>query len=129
MSEGPFRPHRVAMVAACPYPVPQGSQVLLRDTALALHDRGHDVHLVVYGYGIGENHTGLPIHRCRHVPGARKTAAGPSLAKPVLDVALAATLRRVVRTHHLDVVHAHNYEGLLVALAAHTRPIVYQLRG
>ena len=45
---------RVAMVSACPYPVPQGSQVFLRETALTLLNLGHEVHLVVYGYGVGE---------------------------------------------------------------------------
>lgn len=116
---------RVAMVGACPYPVPQGSQVYLRDTALALAGRGHEVHLVVYGYGRGEDASGLQIHRCAHIPGARRTAAGPSLAKPLLDYALLRALMRVVRDHQIDVVCAHNYEALLVALAAKRRPVVY----
>lgn len=116
---------RIAMVGACPYPVPQGSQVFLRDTALTLHAAGHDVHLVVYGYGLGADHSGLKIHRCRRLPGDTKTSAGPSLSKPFLDLALTLTLRRVVREHRIDVVHAHNYEALLVALLAGKRPIVY----
>ena len=113
------------MVGACPYPVPQGSQVYLRDTALALRHLGHEPHLVVYGYGLGEDLSGLEVHRGATIPGARKTAAGPSWAKPFLDVALAFALRRVVREQRIDVVDAHNYEALLVALAARTRPIVY----
>lgn len=117
---------RIAIVGACPYPVPQGSQVFLRDTALALHDRGHDVHLVVYGYGDGADESGLRIHRSAHVAGGHHTKAGPTLAKPLLDLALAATLRRVVKSERIDVVQAHNYEGLLVALAARARPVVYQ---
>jgi len=116
---------RIVMVGACPYPVPQGSQVLLRDTALALYDRGHDMHLVVYGYGIGRDTSELKVHRSICPPGLRNTAAGPSLIKPWLDLAMVYTLRRVVRRHKIDVVFAHNYEALLVALAAGTRPIVY----
>ena len=116
---------RLAFVGACPYPVPQGSQVLLRDTALAMKARGHDVHLVVYGHGLGEDTSGLTIHRCRRLPGDTRTDAGPSWVKPFLDLALAATLRRVVVEQHIDVVHVHNYEALLVALLARTRPIVY----
>ncbi|MFP4502558.1 MAG: glycosyltransferase family 4 protein, partial [Candidatus Hydrogenedentota bacterium] len=54
-----------------------------------------------------------------------RTAAGPSFAKPLLDLALVARLRRIVREHRIDVVHAHNYEALLVALLAGKRPIVY----
>ncbi|HRK32950.1 MAG TPA: glycosyltransferase family 4 protein [Candidatus Hydrogenedentes bacterium] len=117
---------RVAIAGACPYPVPQGSQVLLRDTALALHDRGHDVHLVVYGYGEGVDESGLRIHRSAHVAGGHHTKAGPTLAKPFLDLALVSKLRNVVRAERIDVVQAHNYEGLLVALAARVAPVVYQ---
>lgn len=116
---------RVAMIAACPYPVPQGSQVLLRDTARVLHEAGHEVHLVVYAHGVGEAGDEFTVHRCQAVPGYRKTAAGPSLAKPLADMLLARTLRRVVRAERIEVVHAHNYEGLLVALAARCRPLVY----
>lgn len=116
---------RIAMVGACPYPVPQGSQVLLRNTAQALHERGHDIHLVVYGHGASEATDAFPVHRAWRVPGASKTAPGPSWGKPLLDAALVAALRRVVKRHQIDIVHAHNYEGLLVALAAGKRPIVY----
>lgn len=116
---------RIAMVAACPYPVPQGSQVLLRDTARALHEAGHEVHVVVYGHGIGEADAEFIVHRCPRLPGYRKTSAGPSLMKPLLDAFLVKTLRRMVREHNIEVVHAHNYEGLMVALAARVRPLVY----
>ena len=117
--------YRIAMVGACPYPVPQGSQVYLRDTALGLRARGHDVRLVVYYHGIGDDTSGLSIHRSARIPGARRTAAGPSPMKPLLDLALVAALRRVVREQRIEVVHAHNYEALVVALAARKRPIVY----
>lgn len=117
--------YRVAMVAASPFPVSQGSQVLVRQTAELLRDRGHDVHLVVYGYGIGEAPSGISLHRAANPPGARKTLAGPSWAKPLQDAAMVAVLRRVTRMHAIDIVHAHNYEGLLVALMAGTRPVVY----
>jgi glycosyltransferase involved in cell wall biosynthesis len=113
------------MVGACPYPVPQGSQVLLRHTALALRDRGHIVHLVVYGYGAGPEDPGLRVHRCLRIPGMRRTEAGPSFAKPLADAALVQTLRRVIREENIQLVHAHNYEGLMVALAARRRPVVY----
>lgn len=120
---------RIAMVGACPYPVPQGSQVLLRNTALALASRGHDVELVVYSHGIGEDNSGLTVHRCGGAPswfpGARKTDAGPSFAKSILDIMLAKTLSRVVNERDIDVVCAHNYEALAVALMCRRRPIVY----
>ncbi|MBX7258461.1 MAG: glycosyltransferase family 4 protein [Candidatus Hydrogenedentes bacterium] len=117
---------RIAVVGACPFPVPQGSQVFLKDTALTLQSHGYEVHLVVYGYGESEEDFGLQVHRSTRVPGARRTQAGPSLHKPLLDLLLVRTLRRVMRRHSIDVVLAHNYEGLLVALAARARAIVYQ---
>jgi glycosyltransferase involved in cell wall biosynthesis len=116
---------RIALVGACPFPVPQGSQVFLRDNALALQARGHEVHLVVYAYGDGPDTSGLTLHRCRPIPGEGRTAAGPSLAKPFQDLALALKLRQVVRRHQIDAVIAHNYEALLVGLAAGTRPLIY----
>jgi glycosyltransferase involved in cell wall biosynthesis len=116
---------RIAMVGACPYPVPQGSQVFLRENALALQSKGHEVHLVVYGHGIGEDTTGLTIHRCRRLPWDARISAGPSLIKPFLDFALLMTLRRVIHEQRIDLVCAHNYEALLIALAAGKKPILY----
>lgn len=118
--------YRIAMVAACPYPAPQGSQVLLQGTAVALRDRGHEVHLVVYGHGSGTDDSGLKVHRSIRFSGVARIAAGPYPTKPLLDLALVNTLRHVLRTQTFDVIHAHNYEGLLVSLMARARlPIVY----
>lgn len=105
--------------------MPQGSQIYLRNTALALRDAGHAVHLVTYGYGVGDDPSGLPLHRAANLFGARRTAAGPSIAKPLQDALLVHALRRIVREQRIDVVNAHNYEALAVALAAGKRPIVY----
>jgi glycosyltransferase involved in cell wall biosynthesis len=98
----------------------------LKDTALALQSHGYEVHLVVYGYGEGTEDYGLQVHRSTRVPGARRTKAGPSFHKPLLDLLLARTLRKVIARHSIDIVLAHNYEGLLVSLAARARAIVYQ---
>ncbi len=117
--------YRIAMVGACPYPVPQGSQVYLKDTALALKRYGHEVRLVVYGHAFGPDSGGLTLHRGVRLPLVNRTAAGPSLVKPLLDLDLVFTLRCVVRNERIEIVHTHNYEALLVALAAGCRPIVY----
>lgn len=116
---------KIAMAGACPYPVPQGSQVFMRNTAQCLKALGHEVHLVVYGYGVGADHSGLRIHRAARVPFAAKTSAGPSFAKPFQDLTLTAKLRHVVQRHHIQVVCAHNYEALLAALLVRKRPILY----
>ena len=113
------------MVGACPYPVPQGSQVLMRDTALCVQKRGHEVCLVVYGFGEGEDTSGLPVYRCGKVPWTTRMAAGPSFAKPLLDAMLVVTLRRVIQERKIDLIHAHNMEGLLVGLSAGKCPVIY----
>lgn len=117
--------YRIAIVAACPYPVPQGSQVLIRDTARLLRDRGHDVQLFTYAHGLGECPAGLNVRRSQAVGGARRTKAGPSLAKPLQDYRLLQALKGALRREPFDCVYAHNYEGLAVALAAGQRPIIY----
>lgn len=116
---------RIAMVGACPYPAPQGSQVFMRNTAQCLQSAGHEVHLVVYGYGIGTDHSDLRIHRAPRIPFANKTAPGPSIAKPLQDITLTWKLRRVIEKHHIQLVCAHNYEALFAALLARKHPIIY----
>ena len=113
------------MVGACPFPAPQGSQVLIADTARALVSAGHKVTLLVYGYGAGEEPAGLRIVRVPRLPRVRRIRAGPSVAKPLLDALLVYALRRLVHQGTIDLIHAHNYEGLAAALAAGKRPIVY----
>lgn len=116
-----------AFLGACPYPVPQGSQVFLRDHARAFVEAGHEAHLITYGYGVGEmpGEDGVVHHRGPVPWGRRKTAAGPSLEKPMLDAALVGTVRRVVRGEGIQVIFAHNYEALVVGLAARVCPVIY----
>jgi glycosyltransferase involved in cell wall biosynthesis len=120
---------RVAMVAACPFPCPRGTPIRILRLAEALGRRGHDVHVVTYH--LGEPATGLPftIHRSPRVPTYRKLSPGPTYQKLlVLNPLLRRVLRRVVREHGVDVVHAHHYEGLLIALSLpprHRPPILY----
>ncbi len=116
---------RAGFLGACPYPVPQGSQVFLRDHARAFAEAGHAAHLITYAHGTGDDTSGLPLHRGPALPFGNQTRSGPNFAKPLLDLALVATVRRVVREQQLDVVYAHNYEALLVALAARAYPVVY----
>ena len=39
---------RIAIVAACPFPLPRGTPVRILRMAEALADRGHEVHVVTY---------------------------------------------------------------------------------
>ncbi|HOJ31928.1 MAG TPA: glycosyltransferase family 4 protein [Candidatus Hydrogenedentes bacterium] len=118
---------RILMVGACPFPAPQGSQILMQDTASALRRAGHKVTLLVYGYGsqsVSSNEEGLL--RSARIPGMRRVAAGPSWGKPFADFAMTIKLRNILKSERFDILHAHNYEGLLVALTAGAKiPIVY----
>jgi glycosyltransferase involved in cell wall biosynthesis len=111
--------YRIAMVAACPFPTCQGSQVLVRQTAEALARAGHEVHLVCYHFGeeiplvTSER---LVLHRISYPSIYGKFRAGPSWQKPLLDALLARLLLKVIRRHRIQVIHAHNYEALLVGL-------------
>ena len=100
---------RIALVLAGPYPDVRGSQVLVRHVAEGIASRGHAVSLVTYG-DVGP------------VP------PGPRARRLLRDVALALRLWRVVRRERIDVIHAHNYEAAIAALAvgrATGRPVVY----
>lgn len=128
MSDGPVRPLGIAMVGACPFPTPQGSQVLIRQSAEALGARGHRVTVLAYHVGNLGIPVRVPVLRTPGVPRYRHLGSGPSWGKTLLDPLLAARLWRLVRAEPIDIVHAHGYEAALIALAvgrAARVPIVY----
>lgn len=107
------------MVAACPFPFERGTPVRIRRMSEALTQRGHTVELVTYHLGDREVDLPFDVHRIRDVRTYQKTDAGPSYQKlAVCDPLLARLLRRVIRDQQCEVVHAHHFEGLLVALWA-----------
>lgn len=119
---------RIAMVAACPFPSARGSQVLIRELAQALAERGHEVHVVTYPFAesLVPIH-GLFVHRAR-LPLLGRWRGKLGWRKAVLDVALAVVLYRVVRRERIELIHAHNYEGPLVGFLARWLtgiPIIY----
>lgn len=122
------QPRRIALVAACPFPSPQGSQVFVGQMAEELAGRGHDVHLLTYGQGHEVFGRGFKHHRISRLPGDDASRSGPSLVKPLLDLLLARRLSELVREERIQIVHAHNYEAAVAALIARSRtkaPVVY----
>jgi glycosyltransferase involved in cell wall biosynthesis len=117
----------IAMVAACPFPWPRGTPIRIERIADAVARRGHAVHVLTYHLGEPASGRLYTVHRIRDVPGYRRTAPGPTLRKLFqLDPMLAQLLRRLHHEVRFDVVHAHHYEGLLVAShAVRGVPIVY----
>jgi glycosyltransferase involved in cell wall biosynthesis len=130
-------PLRIAVVAACPFPTLQGSQVLIRQHAQAMAARGHAVHIVAYHLGLRARQSsatqapvgdGYRLHRIPAIPFFRRMRSGPSIGKPLLDLLLALKLFRVARRERIDVFHAHNVEGVLAAWPAARllrKPIVF----
>lgn len=122
-------PLRIAVVAACPFPEPRGTPVRIQRMAEGLHARGHEIHVVTYPHGSGSVTEGLTVHRVPSAGVPHRHAPGPSPSKLLLlDPLLVWRVRRLLRTRHIDVVHAHHYEGLLVGLAARSGmgvPVVY----
>ena len=103
----------VAMVAACPFPAPRGSQVLIAHLAEALIAHGDRVHLVCYSAGESPN-PALRIHPVlqKH---SEKRSFRKTWFKVVLDLRMIWQLLRVVRREDVDVIHSHNYEAPIVA--------------
>jgi glycosyltransferase involved in cell wall biosynthesis len=120
-------PLRIAMVAACPFPWPRGTPIRIHRIAEAVARRGHAVHVVTYHLGQELADVPFAIHRIRDVPFYRRTSPGPTVRKLcLLDPMLVRLLRRLHQEIGFDLVHAHHYEGLLVAShAVQGIPIVY----
>ena len=119
---------RICVVAACPVPLPRGTPIRVTRLAEALARLGHSVNLVTYGFGIGQLAAGVEVNRIVRIPRLDSVWPGPSIGKLlVLDPLLALRLKRLLISKSFDVIHAHHYEGLLVAKAVAGRrtPVVY----
>ena len=108
------------MVAACPFPVAQGSQVYIEQMCTALAKRGHQVHLVCYHFGTHEGKYNFTVHRIPRITKYSRFRAGPSLQKPFLDLLLTIKLWQVIKKEKIDIIHAHNYEAPLAGFIVRT---------
>lgn len=123
---------RVLQVGAFPFPSHQGSQVYVGGMVRSLAAAGAEVWLATYGYGVGDWPAGVGQVPVRELPLPTSLASGPSVAKVVRDVLLVDGVRRFLRNHEVDVVHAHNVEAPLAAwlgslLAGTNIPVLYNL--
>jgi glycosyltransferase involved in cell wall biosynthesis len=121
-------PLKIAMLAACPFPTSQGSQVLIRELSEALVRRGHCLHIVTYHFGEPIECPGLIIHRIPEIVRYNKYRSGPEIRKPLLDFLLMRKLEQIIRLEGIQIVHAHNYEAPLAAWPVcrkHAIPLVY----
>ena len=120
---------RIAVVAACPFPYPRGTPVRIHRLASALARRGHQVRVFTYHLGEESRDDRIVICRTPSVPTYNKYSPGPSLQKlMIVDPLLAAKLLIGLKNNPVDVIHAHHYEGLIVAKLARLGrrvPLIY----
>jgi glycosyltransferase involved in cell wall biosynthesis len=119
----------VAVVAACPFPYSRGTPIRIHRLSNAVAQQGVQVHVVTYHLGQPASEAAYKITRIPRIRTYNRYAPGPSYQKLlVVDPVLAITLRRLLNRHSFDLIHAHHFEGLAVALAARNpaqHPIVY----
>ena len=123
------KPLKIAVVAACPFPYPRGTPVRIHRLACAMARRGHEVRVFTYHLGQDSQDDDIVICRTPALPTYKKYSPGPSLQKLlIVDPLLTAKVLVGLRRTPVDVIHAHHYEGLLVAklarLGRHT-PLIY----
>ncbi|MFQ5869615.1 MAG: glycosyltransferase family 4 protein [Candidatus Zixiibacteriota bacterium] len=123
---------KIAVVAAVPFPTLQGSQVVVRGFCESLSEKGHEVHLITYGYGQSAYSPRFQIHRIRDFPSYRRFSSGPTLTKLLFDLLLLLKLWRVCRLHGVQLISAHNYEAAVVGAIVgkvSRLPVVYHSHG
>jgi glycogen synthase len=114
-------------------PVVGGEERHVRNLAIELAGRGHDVHVACLDVGRPpQQDPGVTVHTLPNigvkVPALYPTADRP-LALPIPDPYVTRALARLVDAVQPDVVHAHNWiiNSYLPLAAARRRPLVYSL--
>lgn len=103
------------MLAACPFPANHGTPGSIREMAEALAGLGHEIHVVTYHFGDETPIEGVHLHRIPRLTKDDKVVVGPTVKRPLYDLQMVFEARRVVRKYDIDLMHAHAYEGALVA--------------
>lgn len=120
---------KIAMVAACPFPYSRGTPIRIYKMAEALAKRGHDVHIITYHLGNITNGFPFRIHRIPEIKSYKVYSPGPNYRKLLLlDPLLFLELKKTLKHNEIDIIHAHNYEGLLVSLFLRRslkKPVIY----
>lgn len=118
LSTGPRR--TIAMIAACPFPSHQGTQVFIRHLANALASAGHAVHLLTYDESEPLGDARLDPRVAWHrAPGPKVgLRSGPSIARLAADASLLRSTLALLGERDVDVLHVHNVEGLAIGAVA-----------
>ena len=112
----PSRPARILHVAPTPFFSDRGCHIRIRGLVRALNALGTKNRVCTYP--IGRDDESVDTVRTLPVPGYRKTAAGPSAFKLIVDPLLVLTTARQIVKFKPDVLHCHLHEGVLVGWLA-----------
>ncbi|MBN2342390.1 MAG: glycosyltransferase family 4 protein [Deltaproteobacteria bacterium] len=110
---------RVLHVFCGPFPTPQGTQTLVKQTCILLAKKNVNTHLLCYSHQAPEP-TILPftVHRIPDMPPFRSERSGPAIEKIPLDMSVAVHVRRLLNRLRPQIVHAHHYEALIACRLA-----------
>lgn len=110
---------RVLHVYCGPFPTPQGTQTLIKQTCSLAANHNIDTHLICYHHG---NRSDIPlpfsIHRISNFPRFKSERSGPALIKIPLDINFVHSLKKKIAVLQPNILHAHHYEALLVCKLA-----------
>ena len=88
-------------IAISCHPTTGGSGIAATELALALADRGHEIHLVSFARPLRfEERAGVTFHEA-------SVFDYPLFAHPPQDLCLANKLAEVVKAHNIELIHAH----------------------
>ena len=107
---------RILMIAPEPFFQPRGTPFSEYYRTRALTELGHEVDMVTYPIGEDVSIPGLRIFRAPGIPGIRKIAIGPSLAKLPLDVMVFFSALRRLLSARYDLLDCHEEAGLMGVL-------------
>lgn len=121
---------KIVMVAACPFPANHGSPASIREMSEALVDLGNEVHIVTYPIAEDIPVRGPILHRVANFSWFknRPVQVGPTPEKALFNPLMVIKLIWVILRYRIDVIHAHNYEGVLIGWLAQLvtrRPMLY----
>jgi len=120
----------VAMVAPCAFPANHGTPAAIKELSEALAKRGHRIEVVTYPvFDEGIPFENVAIHRGPTIRAHRRPlGVGPSWRRLGYDAGLVSTLVRIIHVTGAQLMHAHNFEGVLAAYPARLltgRPLIY----
>ncbi|MFV1987401.1 MAG: glycosyltransferase family 4 protein [Gemmatimonadota bacterium] len=121
---------RILLVAPEPVYEDRGTPIAIRQVLQALSELGYKVDLVTYPLGRDFSLPGLRWFRCGNPLRIKHVPVGFSLRKVVLDMSLAAELRRRVRGTTYRWIHAVEESAFLAVLAARSAgtPVLYDMQ-